>query len=309
MPLPNPFTPPWKKPVGPGAPGAMSPFPQPQAPPIPGGIGGYPGPGGPAPAPLPTGPGPAPPPPPPGPSPLPGPPATVGNRPLMYGPQPQMPGMGRGFIGRNNANAPFTGIPQIPGTSVPNPFAGIETGKDLTWGNVIQILSGAYPYFQENTDAYRGAANDAFQSFLGGPLYSGLSQGALSALQPTISPDMLLQMQSAGRDKVATEGQGLQDALRGMLAAQGQLPNATNPAMIGAAYNTAYQGGQSDIQQQMMASQMNQQGLVGALGAGSGLMGSQAYATGEFLDTLGSFSQGDNRFYDLLVALLGAKKA
>lgn len=305
MPIANPFTPPWKKPVGPGAPGAMAPFPGAPAPAPPGGIGGNPG--GPIPPPYPPpapgGGGPVPPPPPPitppgfGAVPTPG----FQNRPNIY-----QPG---GQLGGRQTPPPFTGIPQIPSTSVPNPFANIQTGQDLTWGNVIQILSGAYPYFQENTDAYRGAANEAFQSFLGGPLYQGLSQGAVGALQPTISPEMLLQMQSAGRDKVATEGQGLQDSLRGLLAAQGQLPGATNPAMIGAAYNTAYQGGQSDIQQQMMASQMNQQGLVGAIGAGSGLMGSQAYATGEFLDTLGSFSQGDNRFYDLLVALLGAKKA
>lgn len=306
MPLPNPFMPPWKKPVGPGAPGVFGVPPAPSPPT--GGIGGTPGPGGPAPLP-----GPLTPPTPPG-GPTPTMPAPGGGAPPGFGATPMpsfqnRPNYGGGQLGGRQTPPPFTGIPQIPATNVPNPFANIQTGKDLTWGNVIQILSGAYPYFQANTEAYRGAANDAFQSFLGGPLYSGLSQGALSALQPTISPEMLAQMQSAGRDKVATEGQTLQDSLRGMLAAQGQLPTAANPAFIGAAYNTAYQGGQSDIQQQMMASQMNQQGLVGALGAGSGLMGSQAYATGEFLDTLGSFSQADNRFYDLLVALLGAKKA
>jgi hypothetical protein len=174
--------------------------------------------------------------------------------------------------------------------------------------NVIGSLANAFPWMQQQNQNYRQSAQDNMNSVFGqGGVWGAMTSGLGQAMNPTVSPQMLQQLQGAGRDRVAREGQSLQDALHAQLAAQGMQTGMYNPSYMGAQYNTAYQAGQSDINQQLQASQLNQQGLLGALGAGQGMLGAQVGAMGSFNDLLGQFSQGDSKFYDLLTALLGAK--
>lgn len=165
---------------------------------------------------------------------------------------------------------------QIPHSQDPgNPFAGINRRKDLNFGSVLRYAGNMYGTNQQNRSQYLDAANAAYNQHMNGPLAQQMLSGLGQAFQPVISQSQLGAMQSAGRDRVATEGQTLQDALRAQLAAQGQSVNSVNPAFIGAAYNTAYQAGQSDINQQFQASQLNKQGLQAALSQGNAMYGLQ----------------------------------
>lgn len=223
-----------------------------------------------------------------------------------------LPQGGRPFGPPTGGSASSGGI--IPSTQPFNPFIDPSTGqpiggrKDLNFGTILEILSGAFPYLSGNQDAFRTAANNLLgDGFLTSPLMKSLTSGAEDAMKPVVSAGQLSSMQGAARDRVAREGADLQARIGAQLAGQGQIPGMENPAFVGAAYNTAFGAGQAEIEQALRAAEMNQSGLLGALGAGSGILGAQAFGVGKGLDVLGEFSQADTRFIDLLVALLGAK--
>lgn len=216
-------------------------------------------------------------------------------------------GGGGGTLNTNSNYRPFQ-IPNTIGNQI-NPYAGINSKDDLDFAHVLGYFNQNFANQQENRAQYLNAANQTFNQVNNGPLFNSLSSGVQGAMSPVIDQNMLSALQSAGRDRVAREGATLQDALRTQLAAQGQHPGMFNPAFAGAAYNTAYQTGQSDINQFMNAQQINHQGLLGALGAGSNLYGLQGNQMGMFLDTLQKFAAGDQDAGNLLVALLGAKIA
>jgi hypothetical protein len=202
--------------------------------------------------------------------------APSNGRPAQYGDYMQnAPSYGRGLFQRLRRMGAFQeGNP----FAQYNPFLASNTNKYAdVWS---RFSSGAGPARQRPTghniynaqmdyfDAQQPAHEAAYQKLLGDYNTSrGQGQGLLDRMQqPVISDAMLQQLQAAARDKVAREGANTYSDVAARLAGTGQSVDRANPAFFGAQANTAYQAGQSDIQQALGAAQTNYAGYGQAAG-------------------------------------------
>ena len=150
------------------------------------------------------------------------------------------------------------------GPSAMDRFSG-PGGKKLTLKNLGPAISDYYAQGQAGHDEATARMRSVYDASASAA-YGNL-ENARKGLNPIISQEMLATLQAQGRERVAREGAGNMNSAAARLAASGQSVNRANAAFAASQGQTAYQAGQSDINQYVQAEQTNHDGLIQGLQA------------------------------------------